>query len=35
MSDIDGYTTPEFAGVRRAFTAIFEAYGEIGAAVAV
>lgn len=35
MSEIEGYTSPGFAGVREAFAANFAAHGEIGAAVAV
>jgi CubicO group peptidase (beta-lactamase class C family) len=35
MPEIGGYTTPEFAGVRKAFAANFETHGDIGAAVSV
>jgi CubicO group peptidase (beta-lactamase class C family) len=35
MLEVDGFTTSEFAGVRDAFAANFEANGDIGAAVAV
>jgi CubicO group peptidase (beta-lactamase class C family) len=35
VTEIDGWTTPEFAGVRAAFAANFAAHGDVGAAVAV